>query len=123
MLVIDDDELVLEGMGSVLNGWGYRPLLARSPTEALQRLAAEAEPPAIVICDCHLSPAESGIETIAAVRAKAGRQIPAFLMTGDTTEERAREAAAAGLHLLRKPVPPMALRAMMMQLLKAPPLA
>lgn len=123
VLVIDDDELVLEGMGGVLNGWGYRPLLARSPTEALQRLAAEAEPPAIVVCDCHLSPAESGIETIAAIRAKAGRQIPAFLMTGDTTEERAREAAAAGLHLLRKPVPPMALRAMMMQLLKAPPLA
>jgi signal transduction histidine kinase/CheY-like chemotaxis protein len=120
VLVIDDDELVLEGMGGVLGGWGYRPLLARSPAEALEQLAHEAEPPVIVICDCHLSPAGSGIETVAAVRAKLGYQVPAFLMTGDTAEDRAREAAAAGLHLLRKPVPPMALRAMMMQLLKAP---
>jgi CheY-like chemotaxis protein len=47
-----------------------------------------------------------------------GAPIPAFLITGDTAPERLREAGASGLHLLHKPVAPMALRAMLNQLLR-----
>ena len=44
--------------------------------------------------------------------------IPAFLISGDTTSERMREAEASGLPLLHKPVTPMALRSMVNQLLR-----
>ena len=44
--------------------------------------------------------------------------IPAFLISGDTDPERLRDARAGGYHLLHKPVRPMALRAMVSQLLK-----
>jgi signal transduction histidine kinase/CheY-like chemotaxis protein len=121
VVVVDDDALVLEGMGGLLAGWGYRPVLAPSQAAALERLAREATPPAIIISDCHLARDARGVDAIAAIRARWGQRIPAFLMTGDTSEERSREARAAGLHLLRKPVPPMALRAMIMQLLKGAP--
>jgi hypothetical protein len=47
-------------------------------------------------------------------------QIPAFLISGDTTAETLREAKVKGCHLLHKPVDPMALRAMFSQAIKRP---
>ena len=50
---------------------------------------------------------------IAALRAQAGRAIPAILITGDTAPDRLQEAARLGLTVLHKPVSPEALAAAM----------
>jgi CheY-like chemotaxis protein len=65
-----------------------------------------------------LANGESGIATIARLRAELGTNIPAFLLSGDTAPERLSEARASGDHLLHKPVRPMRLRAMVSQLLQ-----
>jgi CheY-like chemotaxis protein len=81
----------------------------------LADLGAEARPD-LIISDFHLANG-TGIAAISQLRSVFGA-VPAFLMTGDMALERLREARESGHHLLYKPVRPMALRAMIGQLLK-----
>ena len=72
-----------------------------------------------MISDYFLADGTTGIDVIERLRAASGKAIPAFLISGDTTSERMREADASDLPLLHKPVDPMALRSMVNQLLRA----
>ena len=119
IVVVDDDPLVLDGMRSLLQGWGCRVAAADSGGAALAALAACHGHPDLVISDYFLANGTTGIEVIDQLRAAFGNPIPAFLITGDTTSERMREADASGLPLLHKPVSPMALRSMVNQLVRA----
>jgi CheY-like chemotaxis protein len=66
-----------------------------------------------------LSGGKTGIDAIAELRNAFSKFIPAFLVSADTSQGALREAQAAGLHLLHKPVDPMTLRAMLNRILKA----
>jgi len=118
IIVIDDDPLVLDGMRGILTSWGCRVVTAGSDAGALARLAEVNGRPDLIISDFRLGGAQTGIDVIARLRASIGQSVPAFLISGDTTPERQRDASAHGLKLLHKPVPPMRLRATMNQLLK-----
>jgi CheY-like chemotaxis protein len=74
--------------------------------------------PDLIISDYRLTDGHTGIEAIQRLRSAFHAPIPAFLITGDIAPERLREASANGFHLLHKPVGPMALRAMLNQLLR-----
>jgi CheY-like chemotaxis protein len=50
------------------------------------------------------------------VRQVAGREIPAFLISGDTGNTARKQAQAAGLVLLDKPVRPAKLRSLLRRL-------
>jgi len=84
---------------------------------ALTSIGADGHPD-LIISDYRLANGQSGIATIARLRAALGANIPAFLLSGDTAPERLREARTSGHHLLHKPVRPMRLRAMVSQLLQ-----
>lgn len=116
VLVIDDDALALEGTGGLLKSWGCLVVTARSEREALTRLNGKA--PDLIVSDFHLQDGRTGIDAIGALRDAFGREIPAFLVSGDITQQRLREIGASTHHLLHKPVNPMALRAMISSLLK-----
>ena len=118
VLVIDDDALVIDGMRGVLQSWGCRVLAANSEAAALSQVSLQT-PPDLIISDYRLANGKSGIEAIEHVRGALGSAPPAFLISGDTAPERLREASDSGYHLLHKPVPPMRLRAMLSQLLRA----
>ncbi|MCC6775366.1 MAG: HAMP domain-containing protein [Hyphomicrobiales bacterium] len=116
VVVIDDDELVLEGTGGLLRNWGCAVHAARSSREALAGL--DGRPPDLIISDFRLSEGGTGIEAVAALRTAFGPTIPAFLISGDISPERLLEAQTSGYRLLHKPLSPMALRAMVSRLLK-----
>ena len=118
ILVIDNDALVLDAMHGLLRSWGCCVVTAESDTSLLASLAAADLRPDLIISDFRLSNGKTGIEMIGRLRIAFGAPIPAFLITGDIAPERLREARAMGLHLLHKPVGPMALRAMLNQLLR-----
>ena len=118
ILVIDDDALVLDAMRGLLQSWGFRVITAESYNSVLTSLAGADLPPDLVVSDFCLNDGKTGIEIIGRLRSAFGAPIPAFLITGDIAPERLREARAMGLHLLHKPVGPMALRAMLNQLLR-----
>jgi CheY-like chemotaxis protein len=115
VLVVDDDPMVLEAMRGLLESWGYRAITGASH-EAIEMLVAAAPKPDLIIADFHLSGGRTGMETIAHVRAVFGAEIPAFLVSGDTSPERLQQARAQGYTLLHKPVSPMTLRSLAVKL-------
>jgi CheY-like chemotaxis protein len=120
IVVIDDDPLVLDGMGGILRTWGCQVIGGATPEAALANGDEAMGRPDLIISDYRLANGKTGIEAVEHLRHMLGDDIPAFLITGDTAPERMREASASGFHLLHKPVSPMALRAMLNRLLKSP---
>ena len=115
VLVVDDDPMVLEAMRGLLESWGYRAITGGSH-EAIEAIVAVAPKPDLIIADFHLSGGRTGMETIAHVRTAFGAEIPAFLVSGDTSPERLQQARAQGYTLLHKPVSPMTLRSLAVKL-------
>jgi len=118
VVVIDDDPLVLEAMCGLFRSWGYHLLVAGTDDEALAGVADRNRPPDLIVCDYHLSGGKTGIEVIEGLRTTLSAEIPAFLVSGDTSPELLRQARASGYHLLHKPVDPMSLRAMVSYVLR-----
>src|SRR5882762_6168611 len=118
VVVIDDDALVLDGMGGVLKSWGCNVVTAASEDGALAILSKAEGPPDIIISDYRLNDGKTGFDAIGRIRRAFGAPIPAFLISGDTAPERLRQARASGYYLLHKPVLPITLRAVVSQLLK-----
>jgi signal transduction histidine kinase/CheY-like chemotaxis protein len=106
VLVIDDDEAIREGLRILLEEWGYA-VAAVASAEAARHAAAGMElPPDLIISDLHLGEDADGIAAIAAVRRQCGYEVPAIVVTGDTTHEELQRAADAGHTVLVKPLQP-----------------
>jgi CheY-like chemotaxis protein len=86
--------------------------VAGTDDEALAGVANRDRPPDLIVSDYHLPGGKTGIEVIEGLRGVLSAEIPAFLVSGDTSPELLRQARASGYHLLHKPVDPMTLRAM-----------
>ncbi len=114
-LCVDNEPAVLDGMETLLRGWGCTVLKAASTAAALDLLAQPGRLPDIILADYHLD-AETGLDAIAAIRAKLGGDIPALVITADRSSEVQRDVRLLGLTILRKPVKAASLRAMMTQL-------
>jgi signal transduction histidine kinase/ActR/RegA family two-component response regulator len=123
VLVIDDDPLVLEGMGGIFRKWGCRVVTADSDSKALKAATGQGDVPDLIISDYHLANGRTGIATIEWLRGELSAPIPAFLISGDTDPATLHEAKTKGFHLLHKPVNPIALRAMFNQAVKPVPRA
>jgi signal transduction histidine kinase len=118
IVVIDDDPLVLDGMGSLIKSWGCAVVTGSNESAVLDGLSRCGAPPDAIISDYRLRDGKTGIEAIARLRKAAAAPIPAFLMSGDTDLDVVRQAEASGLALLHKPVEPAALRAVLADALK-----
>ena len=110
ILVIDDDITILDATRFLLEQWGYSVITAASGREAFDLLAARKHQPDAIICDYRLRGHENGIDLIGALRKKLKTDIPALLITGDTSPTRIRELNASGLNWLYKPLDTAQLR-------------
>ena len=104
VLVIDDEPQVLQGMRHMLEGQGCEVLLAESARDALRVVALAERTPDVVISDYRLRDGMNGVDAIASVRESLERDVPAVVVTGDTSPERLKEVKLTGLELLHKPV-------------------
>ncbi|KAA0591436.1 PAS domain-containing protein [Azospirillum oryzae] len=119
VLVIEDDAMQLEGIGLLLQGWGYAVIPARGIDEACAGLDGGVATPDLVLSDLRLSGPETGIDAIQAVRARCGRRVPGVIVTGDTDPDRLRSVDRSGFPLVHKPCDPAALRRLLSSSLKA----
>jgi Na+/proline symporter/signal transduction histidine kinase len=114
VLCVDNERTILDGMQTLLGGWGCRVLQAADLGEALGAIAAsDAEPDGLLV-DYHLD-GENGIGVIGELRRRFGREIPAILVTADRSVRVREDARAARIHLLHKPLKPASLRALITQ--------
>ena len=115
-LVIDNEPAIIEGMKTLLGGWGCTVLAATSQKEAEQIVHREKAEPDVMMVDYHLDNAD-GLETIVSLRWRLGRPIPAVLITADRSPGLQTEAADKRITVLPKPIRPAALRALLSQLM------
>ena len=73
--------------------------------------------PDIVIADYHLDDGLTGIAVIEQIREACGKDLPAMIITADHSPAVAELARRHGHHLLKKPLKPAKLRALMSHLL------
>ena len=103
-LVIEDDDIVLQAMVSLLRSWGMTCDAAEGLNDALKRAALNQ--PDVLVCDFRLREHANGTEVIAALRLALQQLTPALLITGDTSPERLQVATRSGIPVLHKPVAP-----------------
>lgn len=115
VLVIDDDRDVLEGMRKLLSSWGCETLIADSAEMAIKAISSIDRPPEIVFADYRLRENRTGVDAVYAVFEELNMNIPAVIITGDTSADRLREAKDSGFRLLHKPVTPVELRVTLQQ--------
>ncbi|MCV0396489.1 MAG: hybrid sensor histidine kinase/response regulator [Rhizobiaceae bacterium] len=118
VLLLENDAAVSEAMTSLLARWHCDVRFAASRGEAFARLATETDwRPDIIVADQHLDHGDLGTRTVEALRETFGRRIPALLVTADASDAVAATARASGIELMRKPVKPAELRALIAHLL------
>jgi two-component system response regulator MprA len=93
ILVVDDERAVRESLRRALELEGYEIELAEDGAQALERLAAEAEPDAMVL-DI-LMPGVDGLEVSRTLRRK-GSKLPILMLTARTQVEDRVEGLDAG---------------------------
>lgn len=117
VLLIENDEPVLEAMKALLERWRCEVRTATSTETALATLSNKDWSPDIVIADQHLDHGDLGSTLIVQARDHLKRPVPALLITADSSDALARTARKAGIELMRKPVKPAQLRALLAHLL------
>ncbi|HXT82486.1 MAG TPA: hybrid sensor histidine kinase/response regulator [Acetobacteraceae bacterium] len=113
ILCIDNEPGVLDGMKTLLEGWGCRVLVASGLTQALKLQAQEFRNLNMMMVDYHLDAGADGLHCIEVLRRHFGVQVPAMLITADRSEAVKTAAMSRGLHVLSKPIKPAALRALL----------
>lgn len=103
ILVIDDEVQVLQGMRHMLEGWGCKVMLAESTRDALKIIALSEEQPELIISDFRLHESD-GMDAVEAIREALDQDVPAIIISGDTSPERLKQVKKTGLLFLHKPV-------------------
>jgi CheY-like chemotaxis protein len=114
VLCIDNEPSILEGMETLLGGWGCRVLTAPDLKGALETIEAAEAPPGALLVDYHLDDGD-GLMAIRALRMRFGEELPAILITADRSPRMRDEARAQNVQVLNKPLKPAALRALLAQ--------
>src|SRR5437588_795658 len=114
VLCIDNEPKILDGMATLLGGWGCRVLKAPDLKSALAVVSDAKAAPSGILIDYHLD-GGNGIDAIAALRWRFGAELPAILITADRSPTVREEAKARDVQVLNKPLKPAALRALIAQ--------
>lgn len=114
VLAIDNEPAIIEGMRTLLTGWGCRVMTAESLQGAQAILDRGESRPDVIIADYHLDDGD-GIDAITTLRRRLDPETPAILLTADRTAEVRAATLASDIHLMNKPLKPAALRALLAQ--------
>lgn len=101
--VVEDDAVIRLATQQMLEMMGTQVYVAEGALQAVQQLGRLGRRPDFLICDYRLGD-ENGIQAIAMLREEFNHDIPALLITGDTSPEQVEEFRRAGLTVLYKPV-------------------
>lgn len=110
-LVLDDDPQVLAAWQVLLEGWGVTGRYATNAMEALQHLDAGFMPEA-VFCDQRLRSGESGFDILRALLHRCP-QAGGAMVSGEFHSPELQEAEREGYLVLRKPLNPAELHAIL----------
>ena len=112
ILIVDDDKLIRDSLGRLLQAWGYDCLICETGDQAMALLAGDTlRRQWHVLLDWRLVGTENGLAVADRVISAHGARTRITLMTGEIEPAIEVEAQKRGIVLLRKPVRPIRLRA------------
>jgi CheY-like chemotaxis protein len=115
IVAVDNEPNILDGMRTLLEGWGCLVETAPGQGEALAACARLSGGPDAIIADYHLDRG-TGVEVIDAIRAQYVGQLPAILVTADRSDAVRDLLRARDIVLMHKPLKPAGLRALLAQM-------
>jgi CheY-like chemotaxis protein/two-component sensor histidine kinase len=118
VLCVDNEPDILDGMKLLLERWGCTVLLARNQSQAGQCVLKNGAP-GLVLMDYHLSDQSNGLDVMRHLEAITEIPLPGIVITADRSAALEESVREKGYGLLRKPIKPAALRALMTNTLKA----
>jgi len=104
VLVVEDDDAVRGALELVLQVEGYPVLVAATAEAAVALFAREGPNIDLLVTDFHLNGPTNGLQVLDALRQAAGRDLPAVVLSGDTSPVLDSLGDRARVELLRKPV-------------------
>ncbi len=114
VICVDNEPDILDGMKTLLSNWQCEVTTALSIKEAVEAVKQLEEHPDIILADYHMND-ETGLEAIKAIREELQKKIPAVIITADHSPEVTIEVRSQDVQILRKPLKPAQLRALMAQ--------
>lgn len=102
IVIIEDDCLVAQALEFVVEEFGYAVCCASSEDVAVDKLAGRR--PDLILSDWRLAEGRTGGQAIARIRGLFGQDIPAMVLTGESSPTWFRDIQALGLDVFLKPV-------------------
>jgi protein-histidine pros-kinase len=104
IVLIEDDVKVANAWGLLLEAEGFIVATAASAIEAAAVVKHLAAAPDLIISDFHLLDGSTGVEAVAMVRKAFSKNIPAFIVTGDTSKMVQEARLTENCVIMNKPV-------------------
>jgi len=104
IILIEDDVNVANAWGLLLEAEGFRVATAASATEASVLINHLDEVPLLLVSDFHLLDGSTGVEAVSEIRDYYDTQIPAFIVSGDTSKVVKEARMLDNCTLMSKPV-------------------
>jgi protein-histidine pros-kinase len=104
VVLIEDDIHVANAWGLLLEAEGYRVATAASAPEANAILKHLDDVPSLLISDFHLLDGSTGVEAVSGIRKYFDENIPAFIVSGDTSKVVKEARPLDNCTLMSKPV-------------------
>ena len=121
VLLIDDDDLVRDGLSTLMTSWRMQVESYASIASMAARLESEDGADfTIIVSDFQLSDTETGFDAIQRARELLGNDVPALIVTGTTDPELLQAIKESGIRMLKKPVKAAKLRALINHLINTP---
>ncbi|MDK1389857.1 hybrid sensor histidine kinase/response regulator [Sinorhizobium sp. 8-89] len=112
VMVVENDADELHAMTQILESWGASVLAAGSTADAAALMQEIGTAPDILLADYQLDDGDNGVETIRTLRALAGVEIPAVIVSANRQRELLRLGNEMSFAVLAKPVQLVRLRAL-----------
>ena len=104
VILIEDNVNVANAWGLLLEAEGYSVATAASATETRALIKHLDETPVLIVSDFHLLDGSTGVEAVSEIRKFYDQNIPAFIVSGDTSKVVRDARPVDNSTLMSKPV-------------------
>lgn len=118
--VVDDDENICAAMSAMLGSTGIDAVTGTSTDALIDALIEADKLPHLIVADYRLSKGQTGDQAIVQLKRALNIDVPAILVTGDTSPISVANATSSGFDLLHKPISPEELSKKIKQVLLTP---
>jgi len=118
IILIDNESLMLTAMKTQLQEWQCNVIAVKDEDSLHKALVQKHFKPSIIISDYHLDDDKNGVDLVQKLISKYHWQASVIICSADPSEQVREHTSTADFHFMRKPIKALALKKLMLQLLR-----